>query len=172
MLINSTTKEYEKPTDGLYDAVLADIVDLGLVQTQYGSKPKVRIVWLLSALDSEKNNFRVMQQVTASMDERSRLFATVKDIIGKEPTVPFETEDLIGHNNQLLIQQATVNGKTFANVKAILQAKPGVKIAVPSGFVRDKDKKNQNQQSQGQAQSQRTAVAAAPVEVADEDIPF
>jgi hypothetical protein len=183
MLVNSNTKVFEKPTSGMFLGVLADIVDLGLVRNKkYGNtQPMVRLVWVLNSKDSEGNNFRVMKQVTASMSEKANLFGVVRDIIGKKPEVPFELENLINTNSQLVISsEEAPDGKVYANIKAILLPQPGTPhFAVPAGFVRNKDKKNQPATS-AQPTFATTAVtavtstapAAGGVQVEDEDIPF
>lgn len=184
MLVNSTSKVFEKPKSGLYRGVLADVVDIGPVTRTYQGKtrvaPEVRLVWVLNAKDSEGNNFRVMRQVTASMSEKANLFGIVKEILLSVPTeLPFELESLIGRNSELVVQleESTKKRGTFnANVKAILAPLTADVFAVPADFVRSKDRKDK------QAASPATPVgsAAAPVattqapapQIEDEDIPF
>src|SRR6266403_4630335 len=102
MLVNSTSKVFEKPKSGLYRGVLADVVDLGPITRVYKGKtrvaPEVRLVWVLNSKDSEGNNFRVMRQVTASMSEKANLFGIVRDVLLTTPSIPFELETLIGKN--------------------------------------------------------------------------
>lgn len=176
MLVDSASKIYEKPETGMYDAVVADVVNLGIITGRFGPKPKVRIVYLLTAKDSEGNYFRVMQQVTASMFEKSKLYGIVKDILGvapelSGPTGSFELENLIGRNNQLVISKDTgPDKKVYANVKAIMPAK--VSFVVPPAFVRDKDRKDKNTTTSAQTAAPAAAPAAKPPVVDDEDIPF
>src|SRR5579872_218599 len=163
MLVDSATKVYEKPETGVYDAVVADIVNLGIITGKFGPKPKVRIVYLLTAKDSEGNNFRVMQQVTASMFDKSKLFGIVKDILGavpelSGPTGSFELENLIGRNVQLVVSKDTApDKKVYANVKAIMPAK--VSFVVPPTFTRDKDRKDKNASATTSAQTAAPASA-------------
>src|SRR6266404_2290946 len=167
MLVDSNTKIYENPATGVYDAVFADYVDLGLVPSTYKgvttTKHKVRLVWILNAKDKEGNNFRLFQRVTVSMGKKATLFTIVKDVIGKVPDVPFDLETLIGKNVQLVAAlEKADDGNEYANIKAILPAKAS--FVVPAGFVRDKDRKDKNQPSTPtQAQTAAPAPAASAV---------
>jgi hypothetical protein len=180
MQVGAGTKEFEKPKSGLYTGVLADIVDLGLVQGKYGSKPKIRLVWLLNAKDSEGNYFRVMQQVTPVMSEKATLRGIVRDILGEYPPIPYELENLIGKNARLVIStEEAADKKTYANIKAIIQLEPGTPaFAIPQGFVRAQDKPKNGYQPQAQAQQSAPAspapVAAAPAPATKQNdaIPF
>lgn len=171
-------KEFERPPDGVHDAVLADVVDLGEKATQFGPKRKYQFIWLLTGLDSEKKNFQVQKQMNATMfqgskpgQKNSQLFDTSKSVLGAEPKTPFDTDTLIGKNNQLVIENQTAqDGKRiFANVIAIM--KPKVAFPVPAGYVRKKDRTT-TQGTQAQTAAPAAAPAAAAADVADEDIPF
>ncbi len=167
MIINAgSNKPFEKPDSGMFNGVIADVVDLGIVQTKFGPKPKIRIVWVLGKNDSEGRPFRVIRQVTATMNERGQLFDIVKNVFGTAPPAPFESETLIGRANSLIIIKETQGDKTFVNVKGVL-ALQGTAPTIPADFVRAKDKKNQP----GQTQANSAATQAA-AEVEDEDIPF
>ena len=184
MLVSGSNKVYEQPKGGLYEGVLADIIDLGMVQGTYGIKPRVRFIWILNATDSEGNFFRVQKSYNAVLHEKSNLYADVRDMLGATPTIPYELDNLIGKNFQLVIVPATKkDGTPCVNVKAILAPKPGQNFQVPADFVRNKDRKNQPQTQQqnpattrptttASAQPAASAPVAPPQEVADEDIPF
>lgn len=180
MLVNSTSKVFEKPKSGLYRGVLADVVDLGPITRVYKGKtrvaPEVRLVWVLNAKDTEGNNFRVMRQVTASMSEKANLFGIVRDILLTTPAIPFELETLIGKNSELVIalEESKKNPGTFnGNVKAIMAPLTTLIFAVPADFVRNKDKKDKEATStQSAAPAQAATAAAAPQPIEDEDIPF
>jgi hypothetical protein len=133
-------------------------VDLGKVHTQFGDKNKIRIIWVLDKSDSGGQPFRVMRQLTASMNEKAALYELVKGILGTAPPVPFDDETLIGRSNQLVVVKEAdpKTGKVFANVKVVLPLPAGViPPQAPQGFVRSKNKV----QTQGQA----VAASAAPV---------
>ena len=178
MLIDSTSKIYEKPETGVYDGVFADYIDLGLVTTTYKGVSKtqkmVRLFWVLNAKDSEGNYFQVVKRVAASMFQKSNLYKVVKGMIDKEPVLSgplgsFELEDLIGHNNQLVVKkESKPDGKVYANIDSFLPAK--IKFQVPTTFVRKKDRKD-NDAAPAQAVTATAAAVTVPQDESD-DIPF
>lgn len=167
MLVENNVKEFEKPENGFFNGTIVDVVDLVDQKTQYGTKTKIRVVWVLGkmdgsgyALDSEGNPFRVTSTVNATMNDKGRMYDLVKSILGTAPPVPFQSEELIGRSNLLLIARETKEGKTFANVKAIAPLTAGsVAPAIPQGFVRAKDKPKNNFNS-GSIQAPATQVPA------------
>lgn len=179
-LVANNQKEFEKPPSGTYVGTIADVVELGEVADAYGKKFKLRIVWLLNKNDSEGRPFQVMKQVNQTMANKpkeSNLYTLVRKVIGGTPTIPYDTDQLIGRSNVLFIEQEkAANGNIYANIKAILPLEPDSRpIAIPTTFVRAQDKAKQGQQTaQPPAQAQQTAPSTAPstaTAVADE-IPF
>ena len=171
MLISNTSKVYEKPPTGVYIGVLADAVDLGTVQGKFGLKPMVRLVWVLNAKDKEGNYYRAMAQVNASLNEKSKLYDLIKGILGTAPPVPYESENLIGKQNQLVVAlEQDAKGRPFSNIKAILPLPSGTPpFPVPAGFVRNKDR----QQGQTAAQTQPAAAQSAiPAPAEEAEVQF
>src|SRR5205823_1304883 len=96
-----TPKEYPLPAEGMTLVVLADVEDLGVQQNEYyGARREVRLTWVLNQKDPEGNYFVLGRNYTASLNEKSNLFADVKDMIGKTPPESMNVEDLIGTVNQ------------------------------------------------------------------------
>ena len=128
--------KFEKPESGEFVGVIADIVDLGIVKTKFGKKPKLKIVWILNASDSEGRPYRATQQVTTSMNENAALYRIVKSILGKKPPVPYDTEQLIGISRRLFIVREETGGKCYASMRAILPLGNREPMAIPTGFAR------------------------------------
>ena len=134
-------KEFEHPEDGQYLGVIADVIDLGEVETGFGIKPRVRIVYLLDANDSEGNPFRVVSTYTASLHEKANLRKTLKQILGADVSGQFDLEELLGINNQLVVTTTQKDDKIYTNIVAILKAPKGSpRMAIPDDFVRYQDK--------------------------------
>jgi hypothetical protein len=182
-------KEFPIASEGVTLIVLADVEDLGMVNSEkYGPKPQVRLTWVLDEKDPEGNYFVIRRAFTNSLHDKSNLYGPVTDMLGKKPPVPYDLELLIGTVNLGVIkrkvsEQGASKGKTFANIVSFLAPKPGQTFAVPAGFVRGKDggvygKLPQARTNNAPAQQSRTAPAqqpntsAAAPDVADEDIPF
>lgn len=164
MLIQNSGKTYEKPDSGLFTGVLADIVYIENKPSQYGPRNVARLVWILDAKDKNGNNYEVMAEASQSMNEKARLYGLAKDIRnGTPPPVPFELDELIGSVNQLVIsREKSVDGtKDFANIKAIIPAKPGEVFKIPAGFVRRKDRPKNGPASTTTVSAPATAPAAS-----------
>jgi hypothetical protein len=185
-------KEYPIASEGVTLLVLADVEDLGIQNSElYGPKPQVRLTWVLDEKDPEGNYFVVSRTFTNSLHEKSNLYPVVTDMLGARPPVPYDLENLLGRVNLGVIKRKVATkgkheGRTFANIVSFLSPKAGQTMAIPSDFVRGKDggsfgklpQQRTNgaqpqQQSRTAAPAQRPNTApAAPVEIADEDIPF
>ena len=134
-------KEFEHPEDGQYLGVIADVIDLGEVETGFGVKPRVRIVYLLDANDSEGNPFRVVSTYTASLHEKANLRKALKQILGADVSGQFDLEELLGINNQLVVTTTQKDDKIYTNIGVILKAPKGSpRMAIPDDFVRYQDK--------------------------------
>lgn len=154
LIVEDKKKVYEKPDSGSFVGVIADIVDLGPKQTNWGVKNKVRIVWLLGklasagggfAVDSEGNPFRVMSSFNATMNDGGDLYKMVRSILGTAPPVPYDVELLLGKSNVLFVvkeENAKKKDEFFANVKGVLALGTEVALVVPATFIRSKDRKD------------------------------
>lgn len=154
--------QYENPISGAYIGTIADVNELYNVPGKFGPRNKVRIIWILNAVDSKGKPFRVMEQVNATINEKGRLFEIAKGVLGASPPVRFDTESLMGRSNQLFIVVETgTDGKQYAHVKGILPVPPGAALPViPADFVRAKDKTAQG--TAAQVGNQATPAVAAP----------
>jgi len=131
-------KETSKPhPEGIYSGVCVDIVDLGLVETEFqGEKklvPKLRLFFETEYRDETGKAGLISKTFTASLHQKARL----SEYIGKwrgRPVVPGESIDLaklIGANCTLVIsRQQNMVGRTYAAIDAV--SKPTKKVA-PSG---------------------------------------
>lgn len=142
-------KDFEKLAEGIHNAVLADIVELGIQETQYGPKEKLRFVWLTDSVDSEGKTMRAFETFTSSLHEKATLRKRVDQIVGKGlDNTPgkglvaltpkgeeYDIEMLLGVNRRLVIQH-NENGKgdVYANVTSTLA--PEKKLNVPKDFQR------------------------------------
>ena len=48
-IVASRGGTYTPPPEGSHDAVFCDVEDLGVVETLYGKKHQIRIVWQIAA---------------------------------------------------------------------------------------------------------------------------
>lgn len=167
------TKTYEKPDSGIYHGVLADIVDLGIVQTTYQGKvttyPAVRFVWVLDVNGKDGKPLIVTQRYNVSnFHERSNVYKALKQILGAAPNIKQDIDSYLGMTRRLIIQrdQSADGNKDFANIMGYLPPEPNKVVPIPTGFVRDRDKpvveqaKNRTQQAPQQRPQQAPQQAA------------
>lgn len=181
-------KEYEMPEDGQYLAVVADVIDHGIVQTEfYGAKEKISIVYILDALDSKGENFRISQFFNKSLHEKAGLRKALRAILRRDITGTFDMDEIIGVTVGVVTQQNKANnGKTYANIEAIIPGPKGQKMEIPAEFQRQVDRdgtgttENPAQKKQEKKQAPRPQPtlkhkeqdAPASVPISSEDIPF
>jgi hypothetical protein len=131
------TGDFKPHPEGIHPAVCVDVMDLGLVETEFqGQKKmvnKVKVTFESEALTDDGIRCTVSKNFTASLHPKARL----AEFLGKwrgRPVLPGESIDLqklIGANCTLVIShQQSLAGKTYASIDAV--SKPTKKVA-PSG---------------------------------------
>jgi hypothetical protein len=179
MLISNNQKEFELPNNGTYTGTIVDVVDLGeVLDPRFGKKYKLRVIWLLNKNDSEGRPFQVMQQVNAVMADKpkeSGLYKLVRSVLGTAPTIPYETEGLIGRSNEMfIVQEVGQSGKKYANIKAILPLTASSKpTSLAANYVRQKDKAAKQSQTNSTITSQpAVTLVSSAVPQTEAEIPF
>jgi hypothetical protein len=105
---NGTT--FEAAPTGVHDAICVKIVDLGTQTSEYkGEELKRRqnlIIWELpEELREDGQPFTISKFYTASLNEKSNLYADLTSWLGKPPEAPFNPEDLLGKGCQLIVTE-------------------------------------------------------------------
>jgi hypothetical protein len=155
---------------GFHRAICCDVVDLGMVQGQYGTKHKVRIIWQTEALMPDGKPYLVDQRYTLSLDERSNLRRDLESWRGKTFTLSeaagFDLERLLNVQCSLMIvhKPGREAGKVFANIQAVLPAQAGKPLTVRD-YVRVIARNN------GQAQPAPIGPSYAPPPTMSEPAP-
>ena len=119
-------KQYEIAPEGLADAELTEVVDLGMVKSFDGeTKPKVKIIWRLSSLNSRNFRHEIHQTLHASLHPRSALSQLIHDVTGQWPEagVEFNLDKLLGAKLQVVIRHnySESNQRTYANIASIVR---------------------------------------------------
>jgi hypothetical protein len=174
-------KTFQKPEGGIYHGVLADIADLGEVTTAYQGKvktqEKVRFVWILNVNDKDGAPLSVTQSLGKNLHEKSKLYKSVKQILNAAPPLELDLERLVGQTRQLLITRTTTGNPgtegftDYANVDGIAPAQPGIVVAIPLDFVRDKNKPLA-EQAKTKQQAKRGGQAQQPAQQAQRPAQF
>jgi hypothetical protein len=130
-------REFIPHPEGIHPAVCVDVMDLGLVETEFQGERrmvnKVKLVFESEQKTDDGKNCYVSKNFTASLHPKAKL----AEFLGKwrgRPILPGETIDLnklIGASCTLVVShQQNVHGRTFASIDAV--SKPTKKV-VPSG---------------------------------------
>jgi len=170
MAIIAKDKGNAKPApEGLHVGVCCDVVDLGVVESQYGSAHKIQIVWQLDEVNPEnKKRFTISRRYTLSLHAKSSLRKDLEAWRGKKFTPEelkgFDVEKLLGACAQIQsVHNASDDGSIFANVAAIMPlAKGQGKIAIDD-YVRKKDRTDEQTSGAPTAEEQGGG---------DDEVPF
>lgn len=134
--------DYALCPEGLHHAVCVDVIDLGLVKTQFGEKEKVQLVWQIEDVDvGTGQRYQVQKRYTLSLHEKASL---TKDLEGwrgrkftKDELDGFDVENVLGKACQVQVEhELKENGSIFANVKAVVSAPKGVPPLKPLNYMR------------------------------------
>jgi hypothetical protein len=179
--------DYTPAPAGVHQAVCCDVVDLGLVETEWQGQRKtahkVRLVWQIDALMNDGRPYTVSSRYTASLHEKSRLRADLQSWRGRpftaEELAAFDLEKLLGAGCLLNVVHTARNGKSYADIVAIMPLpKQTPKLAVSPDYVRQQDRQQDGRGGGRQADSYAPAqsvghqLAAQVDEVSVDDIPF
>ena len=158
--------EYDPAPEGLWPAVCVDVFDLGIQDYGFGPQEKIEITWQLEEKNAKTGKrFQVAQRYTPSLHEKSRLRPMLEAWRGRKFTKDeereFDIEKLLGANCQLqIIHNVRDEGRTYANVQAVVPQAKGTTKLRPEEYIRRIDReKNFEAHPDGNAN-------------ADSDVPF
>jgi len=169
-VIVSEGTSFKPAPEGQWRAVCVDVVEMPQMQTAFGLKDKLRLVWQIEETDPENEGkpYIVVAFFTASIHEKAALRKFLEAWRAKkftpEELAGFDVEKLIGVNAYLQVQHSEpVNGKVYANVSSIMPLPKGMhKVAATADYVRVKDRPKDG------AQPESGATTIGP----DDDLPF
>lgn len=133
-LISADTSggNFERPTDGTHTGRCFQIIDMGSQTGKFGPKDTVRLVFELTAADSEGKRFIVSKEYTKSFSTKSNLYRDISAWRGKPLTdedLPFDISKLLGQPVMLGINNVSKGEKTYTNIISYMTPPAGVEIA-------------------------------------------
>ncbi len=138
--------------EGFWNAVCVDVIDIGLVKTQWGEKHKLRICWETEQLMPDTHKpFLVNNMYSMSLDSRSELRKMLENwraakLTPEELKNGFDLDRLLGVPCQVQVVQSEKDGKIFANVKMVAPLSKDMKPLKASGqYVRVQDRTEGNE---------------------------
>lgn len=129
--------------EGVWSAVCVDVVDLGIVDSVFGKKHKLKIVWEIDQKMEDGRPFLCQKRYNVSLHEKSTLAKDIKSWRGR-PFTPeefkgFDIDKIIGAPCQLVIQHSENEGVTYANIMTIMKADK-IKLKPSGTYIRVKDR--------------------------------
>jgi hypothetical protein len=121
---------------GLHRAICCDVVDLGMVTGQFGTKHLVRLIWQTEAAMPDGKPYLVDRRYTLSLDDRANLRRDLEAWRGRPfnltEAAGFDLERLIGVPCALLVTHKPGRDGTrvFANVQTVLPPMAGAPLSV------------------------------------------
>jgi hypothetical protein len=134
-------KNFIPSPEGLWQGVCVDVEDLGLQQTSYGEKDKVRLTFQITERTSEGRRHAPRKPFTNTLHEKSTLRRYVEVLEGRSLSTKelqdYDLETLLGKNCQVQVEHAQGrDGQTYANVQTIVPLSKGTPPIEPEQYVR------------------------------------
>lgn len=128
LIIRESPDLYPVPDEGLHSAVCVDAVDLGELETPWGTKHKVSLIFELQTKTEEGKRFIVGKRFNKSLNEKSTLRKFLEKWRGEKFSPDqlkqgVNLESYVGRSATLFIVQNETEERTYANIESILPYK-------------------------------------------------
>ena len=159
----------EPASPGTHVAVVCDVQDLGLTQTKWGEKHRMRIAFMVAQRDSGGKNKVCSLFCNASIHRQSTLAGMVKNITGQYPRNNWDTETLVGLD--CMITTELSEDGAYSNVTSVKPLPPKTPtVIIPLDYTRAKDRPTKsNWKANGKG---KVTKSTHNVEVLDADVQF
>ncbi len=134
-------KNFIPSPEGLWQAVCADVEDLGRQQTPFGDKDKVRLTFQITERTPEGKRYPVRKPLTNTLHEKStmRRFVEVLErrTFSTKELQDYDLETLLGKNCHLqVVHVQGRDGQTYANIQTIVPLNNGTPLLKPENYIR------------------------------------
>jgi len=128
LIITEDPANYPIPEEGLHHGVCVDAISIGTVETPWGAKEKVSLMFELQSTDEDGKPFLVGKRFTRSLNEKATLRKFLEKWKGSKYTPQdlqegINLEDYVGMSATLFIVRNETEERTYANVESILPYK-------------------------------------------------
>jgi hypothetical protein len=137
LMAKSSGGNYTPPPADTYPAVCVGVFDLGTQENQFGKpKQQVQIMWEIDCDKADGTHHTVSRQYTPSLHPKAE-FRKLLDAWSGKKTTPeeekagFDVATLLGKPCQLQVIHNDKDGKTYANVGAVLKLAKGMEPMTP-----------------------------------------
>ena len=138
--------QFSTPAEGLVDGACVDVVDLGMIDGQFGQRAMVKLVWEIAEENPHsKAPFTVSRRFGATLGKKSSLRPFLEGWRGKkftpEELESFDLEKLLNAPCQLqIIHNLGDDGSLWANVQAAIPASKHSKYTPSGTYIREIDR--------------------------------
>ena len=170
LIVKNVRREFELPDEGAHRATIVETKDLGSVQTKFGTKEMVLLVFEVEQTDSEGNRRRAFKRYSRTLHPKGALRKAIRSIIGEDPGDEYDLKQLEGRQVNIVIEYEHSGDSTFANVVAISRVKaneppsgssaPAVRTSGPSPTTPNNAGAEALVEDMPEVQEVRSAVAA------------
>jgi hypothetical protein len=178
---NTGSADFEPAPAGAHQAVCVDVVDKGIVKTEWQGHARerhvVQIRWQLAERNADGQRYLVVQSFTCTLHEKGKLRPFLESWRGRafteEELEGFDLEKLIGANCQLSIVHVRRDGRTYANIASIMPLAKGMEKLEPENYVRVVDREPEPAAAAAQRRGEEPWPAERPPwHDDDDDLPF
>jgi hypothetical protein len=180
IIAKNSNGDFTPAPEGLWPAVCVDVVDKGMVASaMYKPRHMIQLRWILNAEPSLPSGLPHMavRSFGLSLGEKSNLRPFLEAWRGKKFTEDelegFDLEKLIGVNCQIQILHNKYQGKTYANVQAVVPAaRGGKKMEIPKDYIRQEERDRRAGLEQKPNGDQEEVYEDVPPETKEDWVPF
>lgn len=174
-------REFEPAPPGLHQAVCVDVIDLGIVESQWGPQRKVSIRWQVAEEMADGRRYLVSKRYRNSLHPKAALCQDLEAWRGRaftdEEAAGFDLERLIGANAMINVMlEISKDNTAWAAVKSVSPPLRTLPKLEPKGYTREVDRNPQTAQGAPVGFPVAPAVPVAPVVPvavpAFDDVPF
>lgn len=147
--------DFKPAPQGLHRAVCVDWVDLGVVESKFGAREKVRLVWEIDeTMEETGKRYIISQMYTPSLHAKANMRHHLESWRGREFTVEerkgFDLDNILGKPCQIQVIHAAHDDMVYANVASIVPMGKGMDPLIPSGdYVRVKNRPGEEGRTSG-----------------------
>lgn len=144
-----TENVFEPAPEGQHLGVCCDVVDMGLIRTQWGEKHKIKMVWQLAATTSKGVRYLVQKIYTLSLAPKANLRKDLerwrdKPYTEDQAKAGIDTEKMIGITALLTIKHHEKGGSVYANVDVVMPPpEKNFNLLEVTDYIREKDRKEE-----------------------------
>lgn len=180
MPIYARKKTFKPAPEGLWDGVCIDVVDKGIVNTQYGPTHKIQYRWVINAEPKRTDGkpHMISMSYPNSLHEKSNQRKMLELWRGKkfskDELDKFDLESVLGAPCQIQVAHGQGDdGEPYAFPQIVMKARPGAqRVVAPADYVREQERPGYKPPVLPEEEEEATPEPDYNQEISDEDIPF